>query len=918
MGSSELFLEKILRIISLPDFFLWLFKNIELILIVCLENIEFLRTFSARLLIKMNQEVSQLIGLFQAFESLDPDIRNNSNNAILQMIQISPLNFIFVASQIILLDNIPTQITRLAITLIGRTITPTIKAPLELIAQAFLNPDNALQRKTIKEAVFRGLMFDDIVIRQQAAYSVSLILNIEKDQWIDLFPSLLTVASSNDYPIEAHCGAICCFKTILEKVNIPFAVIGRWAESFFSYLIQILSNTAAFSNNIISESLDCINSILRIIPWNESNGTNNHEIVNKCFDVIEKNLIINDENRVNCILGILKSIFKGIYFTFITDYIQKFLDISQAVLQNGSLNSQLAIFIFWDEIARFEMKQDEDNRKQIILNISQSFFQIILTAISSNLTQYLEMTNDELVMDDLEDNDVYNISSHCLSSFYKASNESISISVMNLFKTTFTDIQQLSAALVSLSSIIKKPIYSPLIDFIESDFQNILFELTLHNNTFIAILAFNVIIQTISKYGSFIRREEDLMTLINYICKASTKNYYVSPYCCNVIFAICKREKRDQLMGISSDNSLISSHFLDLWKIINAYTSEIRNSQIIKSSFDALSALITIIPTSQLGLIEQLTEFIIRSITQTLSISENSSEEILFNIQLAMCCLITSISTRLAMENSSLDLPNSNEIIHLLFRLVKQNRTQIYEESLLAFSGIILCMKSNYAPYISDTVNMLVSMLNTGSPGVIQQVIVTLSDMSRELAGLMGDYNNNIFEHLIPMMYNENFSRELVLDISATLADIIKYQTSYNIGYTHKFYEIIINLIHTININQNNKKEIKFIHSFFEIMMYSFSVIIKATKEDQSNDNSIFREAFALIDLFIKVNIYDVPSLRSFCLFIESIGDKFGKRVQIKLNSRRITNVINKGINEFSNPQLNKQAHDILTYIRNL
>ncbi|OHS98170.1 hypothetical protein TRFO_09023 [Tritrichomonas foetus] len=871
-------------------------------------NFEYVFNFQYHLcpFTKMDPKTSQLIQLFQALENPNPETRNPANETIIQIIQNDPMNFLFYSSMIVNADNIPLSIVRMTITLMGRAIKPSVKAPLDLIAATFMDPSNAQKRAFIKQAVFRGLMFSDQVIRQQASNCICILIQIEKDQWLDLFPALLSVASSSDYPIDAHCGAVYCFSQLLDE-NIPFEVIISTARDFYSYITQILNNPSAFSPALIQDSLNCFNSILKKIP------IQNEEEIDLCLKIIQKNISLKDEKNVNCILKILNTLFRMTYSANILNYIQFYLEITTQILQEGDLNNQLAVIDFWDKIANFEKKQEQS--LGVINGVAKSFFPVLLTAMTSNLSSHIEngLSDD----DSFEEDEAYSTGCHCLSRFFKAAPDVVFECVAKLWQPeNFQKTDGQIFALISITSIINKVVYEPLINFLEINRKEI-FTLSVNGPQFISWLTLKLIQKALYHLNIFIRNEEDFKELMECLQQCSVKDPALAPECCYTIFLICKNENDNRQKFTTQFTSTVTKHFDFLWQFVNVYTTQSNTINMIVQSFDALCGLITITPDTHFNILSKTIESVISILRQTFSMENQSSEEVLYNLQLAMCSVITSIATKIAINH--LDFPWGNQLIPMLFHLVKQKQTQIYEESLLAFSAVILCSKENYAPFVPETMDMLLVMLQTGSPDVIKQVIITLSDLFRNLKNVMLIYTDNVFKHLVPMVYNENFNIELIIEIVATLTDIMISQDITNPENRNELFTVLLSLLKTTNLNAESKHSRKFATYFFEIILYSFAIVISKSKEDEAFLSMNFNECFIPINMYINFVCHEDDSLKSFCMIVKSIGEAYKKRVQIKLNSRKITALLKLAKDKkSSNGSLSLLANQTMNFIHNL
>lgn len=864
----------------------------------------------------MEQDFSFLIQLFEALASPNEEIRKPASDSIVEMIQSNPMNFLFLTSQIIFQDGFPNSIYRMSFTLMSRSLTPSVNISIDLIARTFLDPENDEKRKAIKSAALRGIMFDDQVIRQQASYCIYLLLQIEKEQWSDLFPALYEIVSK--YPMEARCGAIYCFRNIIVS-KIPFDFIQEFIQSFYYFVIHSFLSTEEIPELFFDECFECYLAILN--RFGESSNIND-DIAKKCFEVIHKSIDIYNLSKSNFYFSALFTIFKGIYSTSIISYMQEYLDLSTKILKEGDFNQQIDVFLMWEKIARFEF--DQQNRQNIIDSVAQSFFPLILKVICTGIQSTDDINDffDPTIDESNNSKRAFNAGRKCLSTFYKVAPEIIFQFVSELWKPeNFSSLDQIINALVSIIPIVKRyPEYKPLINFINDDVKNIVFPMMIHENENISILALILIRKAVSKFGNFISNDDQFNTLLNYLIQSSTNNDHTIPYCSLVLFHIFKNINANIISNFSNfdklDNSLVARNFDHVLQTLYFYLSKANSYQNIKTIFCTFSSFILIIPDFRIDIIFEVQENIVKkTISQTLSSQNDMSQEVIFTLQTSMIDVIQSIADR-SYYLKDRKLQNADEIIKLLFSLSKQSKTAVYEETLTAFSSIIICMKQDYAPYIDETMNLIMVMIQSGSPGILRLVALTIHDLFCQLNQLMKPYCEPVFKVLFPMICGGNIDRELTINLVLALSSTLKLIEF--VQYKNEFLKILLQLATTVYLNPSDKNEIKFISSFFQSIFYAFSSVVESSLGDPEFQAIPYNQVFLpLINLYINTQFYDGKSLISFCLLIQSIAHLYGRRINLKLNNRRITKLI-KDAQNYEDLRVKKAASETLEMLTHL
>lgn len=878
----------------------------------------------------MDEDISHLIQNFRDLSSIVQETRDSANESILGLIQSDPMQFLFLSAQIIRMDELPDSIYRMAITLMDRTLTPSLQVSIQTIQSVFLDPANSDKRKTIKEAAFRGLMFTDQTIRQQASQCINLILQVETDKWSELFPSLLEVANPNStqYSTEAHCGAIYCFRNIIQS-NIPFKLYEDFLENCFSLAHNIISSTSTDSEALFDESFECYISILDQLV---DKSAINDEISSKCFEVLEQSMSKYGLTKLKYYLSALLSILKGVYSTSVFDYLGKYLEFTKQVLEDGNFDQQISMIIWWGDIANFEFKQEKEEKRDIIESILEDFFPIITKVISVGFQSIDDF--DDIIYDmakfkrDSCKNEIsrqaLNAGHNCLSSFYKVAHEKMLTYVSGLWNSeSFSDENNILVALLSLQSIIKKdPFYDKLYNFLVDDIKEIVMKLIFSDNIYISVSSLILIYKSISEFNCFINSPEEIDSLVTDLLSCSEKNSYRIKYCCDIIYVMCRNAKKRVTDGYETmDTSLVSKSCDQIANALNYYISQTSSTQNIQSSFVAFTMFIAILPNDEphLSMLPDIQENIVKkTIEQTLSNSEEFSEENLFLLQNSMINIIDSMASRLSL--SQIKLQDADEMIQILFALKNQKKTAIYEETLTAISSIILNIKEDYAPYIEETMDMILVMLETGSSNIIQRAINTVSDLFRSLSSYMKGYTSPVFKLMIPMIYEGNLDRDLIFSIIYTLADVTKSITDINADDKTEFFKVVIQLSNSVVLDPKDKTEIMFINHYFESVFYALSIIIDCSMEEQLLEGVEYDKTFEpIITTFLKMKIdYDIYTINNCLSLIKSLANLYKRSISIKINGRKIRGFVDYYRKNSTNKDLMKNAQEVYDVISEL
>lgn len=840
----------------------------------------------------MDDRIAQLIQHFAAVQNADEQIREPSNAAIIQFIQTDPFTFIFCASQILKLDHLDMQIYQMSIICIGRALTPTVFVSVDLMAQQFLNPANEIQRRIIKEALFRCLMFDNQVIRGQASYCINILFQIEKDQWSDLLPALFELAASDKYPICAHSGAIQCFTQLLNP-QIPIRLLSGVIPNFYELITSDLLIPDKIPNDFYEV---CFKSYLSILNSLFETSNINDAMAQKCFHIINAKFKTEIEDT-NFLLDALLVFFKGLYSTSILEHISTYLTITQEILHKGSYDDQLNAINFWIEAAKFESMVNQSERKNIIECIAASFFPFlakIIIADFRNEDMFKEMLDTNSPT--FEEPQAFRYGHKCLSKFYLAAPEMITELVLKFWKESFTSPENQIVALVALRSILTRKCRNNFLeDFLESDAtRQTILSLLRSDNPILGLFAMMLIQKAIREFSSFIRNDEQITTLISLLNQTSENNISLIPYACHILNQIAYKYDDTTIL---SPTLFDVQHFEEYWTTINHFLSKAQTLRIFIYSFNTLSLFVRFVPSQQIGVLGPIIERFKSTIAETLSPQCTYPPDAIPHIQQTMIYLLAPILQRLAMEH--VELPDIDEIIKLLFAL--SQKQEIYEEVLYDFSAIIRILKNNFAPYLPMIMEVLLAMIKTQNSLIIRKACLVLSDLFLNLGSLMNEYADPVFKYLVQIISNNPNDRELILTVGTTLADIIQ-KAPLPLEHKQQFSTILQQLGNLLSIKIKfdvPKEERQIILRYFHLLFYGYREIIMSSLPDPMSDiRSInYKSLFApMLMSFISLDVsfYDNDTFQAFLYFLMSLADLYANQpvVIISLNNQRFRNYL--------------------------
>ncbi|KAH0800864.1 putative importin beta-1 subunit [Histomonas meleagridis] len=753
----------------------------------------------------------ELCNNFLALNNPDPNIRNPAQEIINQKMGSDPLRFILTCSSILNQDNFPPSSYFFSIFFINRRLTPNNLVKIEVIRDNWMNFSEE-HRGIIKNAIFRGLLFPDKAISNEAAHTFAKIFSIERNEMIPLIDQLFILIQSPDYSNETHIAGInalyeICADDILGQMTNSDEVKSCLAK-IFSFAGQIMLNRNNSEEMKIS-LCNVFNSLISIAsPLFE-----NENVFNGFVTLINNYLADNPtiefhQHLIQLHISLTKKFYSSQTFNF--------NDIGEITVRMtyGEQNADklLNVLEFWDQITKFELRKVQrirfeqnyiknytekgglpyckDSIHKIkcsppIRNLTAQTFQ----RISQRLMQFLTFLPPDQSNPEVQLNGVHSKAFQVLSNMYELCSKPVFDMIQNFWLENYQNIENcplpiLHSLLLTVAIISSEPqcpqqreeILNFLTRSLSPDFEfyisKFLVDVMSHPSRLIVDTTLYVISLVLENYDLYMN-PETIKILIDQMTNHLLDHPIITERIFNVITAIIHR--------------CVNYNHMELYEEIYVplkciYDEVLNQSNISSSILQNLSYviidLIKYSPDSKMDVVGQALDNSLKEISQRSNFSDNPNY---ITILINDIYIITMCFRRFPDGFQEYGVPAANT----LFVLMKSNNS-VFEESLYGIINITSSLGSQAYKIFDEILPCIQHAISLPSPSLIT---TTLSALSELYKSILPDKNNpcypqlisrlpSTFDLLIKSLHNFNFTRELNTVILRSLAKVVKYASN--------------------------------------------------------------------------------------------------------------------------------------------
>jgi hypothetical protein len=710
-------------------------------------------------------------------------------------------------------------------------------------------------RGTIRQSLFRGLMFSDQGLRQSSAYSVALLFQIERESWFSIFPALITLSESAEYPEEAHHGALCAFREIVAS-GFPLSLVPDDARQFFELFVRILASGRPTDALVAAESARAFALFLaKTGDALDATGVDTVLHVVEVMTASEQHLVF--VAALDCLLAVVRGVYDDV-----EPHLARVFDLAVSGLRSGDIERQLCVLNFWDEVAQFEA--DADPPRGIMRRAAEPLFPVII--------EFMELLGDDFDIDAIDFASPPIIAVNCLASLYCAAPDEIAAATLALWRTARTWRGQVDALLAAIAiSIADSPCPDVGVPFFREVFDGLVAFARSDVDVF-CLFGLKVLVKAISVFHVELDRLSDAEFLCDVVFQAVGRSPAIVRAACDFVEALCRLSFRENERSALADVFELTVSF-----VLQLLTQ----ATLIPCGLTALSFIVSFAPPSRLDICEQ-----------AVSIGEQIVEacgdcpgELLFAIEAAVCDVVRAVAGRLEQGLGDL-VPRA---MQLLLGLVGRRRTPIFEETLDAICAVVYCCKEKFEPFVGDVMKVLWDMLHTENLQIILASLVILADLFRFLPRAMEPYTREVFDVVL------GFAEENVGEVSVRLVNSLSEiafceRESVPEEIKEHLFVVLGRILVETPVDATTIEGMEAARDFFAELLSAYKFAIESV--DRGFLITVIDRLFMPINAFIASKAFCRKTFLPLFSLLKAIALNVGHRATKSLNQRRIRAVL--------------------------
>ena len=768
-----------------------------------------------------------LLHLFSCARNNNQEIAIDASNKIVYYQTNFKSQVLAIASQFLLNDNLDNQIYQLSAIIISNILRPTEYITNAMNHTVFWKNIDDNIKALIKQGVFRGLFYEDQVIRNTCAHSISLIARLEIDGIHEVLSMIFQIFSNDQYGIWPKFG---CLQAITELFTTnskfdesnPQKFDPQFGSNIFQITITILqsdldnnfkeaaikalkASLPYFSQYIISQ----IESLLLVILSLLQIGQTTYDLLVKFVKLFYNNLT--------------SDIIKLIFDKVLTDMI------------SGDFSKQKNSINFWYKVSKFEYKIYRSiSHDKVFHNISKQ----LSASLDHYLLQFLRLVDEDIHSED----DISSQALLCLQQFSKfPENQEI------IAKDCFEYYQQFQGDPdwhIRHSSIISLFI---MVAFENADLTVFFIEMipklinNIHQETNLKIQYYTILLigEISSYYFQTLFLQGNLYNLLEISLQFLSQNYEISTATCIMLNKIFENLIPEHFVNESINifQNLMNMIFERLLPtMIDLFNREdIFQESFFESLLNSLFSLLKSIPQnffpSILLLIDNISNKLSRLLSQT-SYNNTTSQHTMIS---GMCSLLYHLFKKFSNipptysldENLAMQLfATTSHAFDVIFYLISSPNNR---DALLVISSMIIHDKTNvFKENIEKIVSKIVNIYFTSE----SQEIITLSgkiigDIYVLYPSNILNFSPEIIGKTLEYCSDENFLLFYKMQIFQILGDIIDKIGAQYFPYIEETFKIM-NCIKSAFIR---KTDLETRSAQLKSMMYVSGKILKQYRD---------------------------------------------------------------------------------------
>lgn len=896
--------------------------------------------------------IDYFTNLFSRSQSNDNETRESATNEINRMFSEEPMKCIYIFSNLMQgVDSVPLGTRRLSAILLARVLRPYSPEMMMKIRDYWNNPDHLQLILNLKDALFKTVLDDDVIVRNNSCNVFGLVFSIENGTWIDALQQIVNNIGNTQI---ADIGRVGLFRIFIEILVTPNFKSELRKQNLEGYYIQIFM-----------AALDVVKT-----PINQENkSVELRTVAASCiyYTLLNMSDYFENRNLEEIIPTILNSLipsfqiqnlelFQGLHkimFVMIEQFYKQSINFIQMIMKftyngMGMFNlpdyQNIAIYT-WQEIAELEHRKKKKN---------QAYDSFLCEICLDNLANAFITIMASIPKDDIEVEDISNpkpsmYAASALQSIYKVIPQQVFNKCFQPLKEYITseDWVKQHTGLLLLYCITEDPKFPDhLVPLIQDAFPYVIEYCKPNHCNHLRETALFLLGFLLKQYKEFISDKKycknpqevmDQILSVIVITNDSTDPQIIQRYAM-IIYHLSEAWEGNKY------NSLIGLYFPKMYGYLYnmlQYTNYIieKNTRqsstitgLISTIFESMNMLFLSVPEENLDEClnsSGLYEDVMNRLRESSNIFQSS--EIIFAFQAGLCSNLSTMTLRLKKKVSS----KVQQAIAILFNILQQRNSLIYEEGIMGLAAIVFgCTDSINDEILIRLTKIADDGLHFDSPNVICASSILLSDLFKYFKGRMEPIVDNSFTVLYKLIMDHPEMKDIHPYVIRTMAQMFDslYESHDCLERYKVQYIELLSRVKTVSfsLNFDIKADVEYANALYRSLADAYASYAKnfyATLYGNGNDpENIQLERKQLLEFadfsncILQIGEYNIDDelIQAFIGAARQFANNCSRKNNVILNRNKIHQVLDIGSRRTTSKitNLSKKSKEASKYLK--
>jgi hypothetical protein len=249
----------------------------------------------------------------------------------------------------------------------------------------------------------------------------------------------------------------------------------------------------------------------------------------------------------------------------------------------------------------------------------------------------------------------------------------------------------------------------------------------------------------------------------------------------------------------------------------------------------------------------------------------------------------------------------------VLFGLIAQRRTAIYEETMIAVAAVVQAIGEDFAVFVDRVMEIVGEMIGTGNPAIIGASADILGDLFRTMPARMEAVSDAVFGRMLGIVEDPIVAEAYELRVIACLSDVMLAVPVLG-QHRDNFFALLLRALGQAKIDINSMEGMNNASELFKVLFGGFRVLVE-TSQDPGFVAEHRTELMRPILMFIDSGAFCQKTFLPLFRYLREIAKLADSRTRIQLNRQKIRAVLANAAESQVN-LVSHEAEDLLTYLR--